>query len=134
MCGGAQSLIAGSGKGLIWRGFPSRRAAGSSRRLSPFVGEAGRGGRPAPAKSQVWKVVVVFFECKLKEKSFLKMTGLICGVINQIRNPRRAASPVESTFSSRFAADVSLILPDKARCWSVSLASSLLCLHMDAII
>lgn len=53
------------------------------------------------------------------------MTGLICSVINQSRNPRWAGSPVCSALASRAAADLSLILPDKDLCGCISLAQTL---------
>lgn len=66
-----------------------------------------------------------FLEPKRQETSCLKMTGLICSVINQSRNPRWAGSPVCSTLASRAAADLSLILPDKGLCGCISLPQTL---------
>lgn len=54
------------------------------------------------------------------------MTGLICSVINQSRNPRWAGSLVSSVLASRAAADLSLILPDKGICGRISLTQTLL--------
>lgn len=91
----------------------------------PFLGRGWREKGACCCETTVLEAGCCFLEPKRQETSCLKMTGLICSVINQSRNPRWAGSPVCSVLASRAAADLSLILPDKGLCGCISLSRTL---------
>lgn len=90
-----------------------------------FFGRGWREKRAHHCETAALERACCFLELEQQETSCLKMTGLICGVIKQSRNPSWAGSPVCSVLAARAAADLSLILPDKGLCWCISLAQTL---------